>query len=80
MATYSELDYLDLHPFVRATAHDKLLGCIFGGALGDCIGLYTGLGHAKVSNNEYTNTHQNSYQRLRVKSSTLTGASASWSP
>ncbi|KAK5050905.1 hypothetical protein LTR84_003464 [Exophiala bonariae] len=41
MAASSGLEYLDLHPFVRTATHDKLLGCIFGGALGDCIGLYT---------------------------------------
>ena len=42
MALSSGLDFLSLHPFVRAAAHEKALGCIFGGALGDCIGLYTG--------------------------------------
>ena len=41
-ADTSGLGFLKLHPFVRSTANDKLLGCIFGSALGDCIGLYTG--------------------------------------
>ncbi|OCK76513.1 ADP-ribosylglycohydrolase [Lepidopterella palustris CBS 459.81] len=35
------LDFLSLHPFVRATVQDKVLGTIFGSALGDTVGLYT---------------------------------------
>lgn len=35
------MDFLDLHPFVRITAHDKAVGTIIGAALGDAIGLYT---------------------------------------
>ncbi|OBT97070.1 hypothetical protein VE01_04873 [Pseudogymnoascus verrucosus] len=35
------MDFLDLHRFVRITAHDKALGAIIGAALGDTIGLYT---------------------------------------
>ncbi|KFX96256.1 hypothetical protein V497_00910 [Pseudogymnoascus sp. VKM F-4516 (FW-969)] len=35
------MDFLDVHPFVRITAHDKALGAIIGAALGDAIGLYT---------------------------------------
>jgi hypothetical protein len=36
------LQFLDLHPFVRQTILDRVRGTIFGGALGDAIGLYTG--------------------------------------
>ncbi|OBT73989.1 hypothetical protein VF21_05997 [Pseudogymnoascus sp. 05NY08] len=35
------MDSLDLHPFIRITAHDKALGAIIGATLGDAIGLYT---------------------------------------
>lgn len=35
------MDFLDLHPFIRITAHDKALGTIIGAASGDAIGLYT---------------------------------------
>lgn len=38
----TSLEYLDLHPFVRSTVIDKARGVIFGGALGDAVGLYTG--------------------------------------
>ena len=36
-----DMDFLDLHPFVRSTAQDKAIGAIIGAALGDSIGLYT---------------------------------------
>ncbi len=29
------------HPFIKNTIHDKLIGTIFGSAIGDCVGLYT---------------------------------------
>jgi hypothetical protein len=32
-----------LHPFIRSTIQDKILGVMFGSALGDAIGLYTGV-------------------------------------
>lgn len=35
------MDFLDIHPFIRITAHDKAVGAIIGAALGDAIGLYT---------------------------------------
>ncbi|KAF7133809.1 hypothetical protein CNMCM5793_005221 [Aspergillus hiratsukae] len=35
------LQFLDLHPFIRQTVLDRARGTIFGGALGDAIGLYT---------------------------------------
>ncbi|OBT60765.1 hypothetical protein VE03_09759 [Pseudogymnoascus sp. 23342-1-I1] len=35
------MDFLDRHPFVRITAHDKAIAAIIGAALGDAIGLYT---------------------------------------
>src|ERR1700709_1145696 len=35
------MDFLKLHPFIRDTAHQKVLGTIIGSALGDSIGLYT---------------------------------------
>lgn len=38
---HKSMDFLDTHPFVRITAHDKALGTIIGAALGDAIGLYT---------------------------------------
>ena len=37
------MEYLDHHPFVRQTAEDKALGVMIGSALGDSIGLYTGI-------------------------------------
>jgi ADP-ribosylglycohydrolase len=48
-----DLTFLSLHPFVRATVHDKLLGTIFGSALGDCIGLYTEFLPATMANSTY---------------------------
>lgn len=36
------LQFLDLHPFVSQTVLDRARGTIFGGALGDAIGLYSG--------------------------------------
>ena len=37
------MEYLKLHPFVKQTVEDKALGVMIGSALGDSIGLYTGL-------------------------------------
>lgn len=37
------MDYLDRHPFVRQTVEDKAMGVMIGSALGDSIGLYTGI-------------------------------------
>jgi hypothetical protein len=42
MSNLGGLTFLSLHPFVRSTVANKLEGVILGGALGDCIGLYTG--------------------------------------
>lgn len=38
---HKSMDFLDIHPFVRITAHDNAVGAIIGAALGDAIGLYT---------------------------------------
>ncbi|OAX77046.1 hypothetical protein ACJ72_08659 [Emergomyces africanus] len=43
----SGLDFLSLHPFIRAAVQDKINGTIVGSALGDCIGLYTEQAHHK---------------------------------
>lgn len=37
------MDFLELHPFVRSTVVDKVYGVMIGSALGDAIGLYTGI-------------------------------------
>ena len=29
------------HPFINSAIHDKVIGTIFGSAIGDCVGLYT---------------------------------------
>jgi hypothetical protein len=42
MSTYAITVFFDTHPVSRETVHDRLRGTIFGGALGDAIGLYTG--------------------------------------
>lgn len=39
----SDLGFLDIHPFIREGVLDRVRGSIFGGALGDAVGLYTGL-------------------------------------
>jgi ADP-ribosylglycohydrolase len=41
MSIPKDLTFLTLHPFIRPTTYDKLLGTILGSALGDTIGLYT---------------------------------------
>lgn len=38
-----DLGFLDIHPFIREGVLDRVRGTIFGGALGDAVGLYTGL-------------------------------------
>lgn len=38
----ADLTFLSLHPFVKSTVVNKVRGTIFGSALGDAIGLYTG--------------------------------------
>jgi hypothetical protein len=35
--------FLTVHPFVSLTVIDKLRGVMFGSALGDAVGLYTGI-------------------------------------
>jgi hypothetical protein len=42
MDTDAVITFFDTHPVSRETVHDRLRGTIFGGALGDAIGLYTG--------------------------------------
>lgn len=42
MAHSSGLEFLDIHPFIREGMLDRVRGTIFGGALGDAVGLYTG--------------------------------------
>ncbi|KAL2839014.1 ADP-ribosylglycohydrolase-domain-containing protein [Aspergillus pseudodeflectus] len=41
MDTDAVITFFDTHPVSRETVHDRLRGTIFGGALGDAIGLYT---------------------------------------
>ncbi|KAL3446056.1 ADP-ribosylglycohydrolase-domain-containing protein [Aspergillus insuetus] len=41
MSTDAITTFFDTHPVSRETVHDRLRGTIFGGALGDAIGLYT---------------------------------------
>lgn len=47
------MTFLSLHPVVRDTAHQKLLGTIIGSALGDTIGLYTEFLSASVAEKLY---------------------------
>lgn len=49
----ADLSFLSLHPFIRDTAHRKLLGTIIGSALGDTIGLYTEFLPASVAEESY---------------------------
>lgn len=42
----NDTSYVDIlftmHPFIRSTMQDKIVGTIVGSAIGDAIGLYTG--------------------------------------
>jgi hypothetical protein len=42
----NDTSYVDIlftmHPFIRSTMQDKIIGTIVGSAVGDAIGLYTG--------------------------------------
>ncbi|KXS18703.1 ADP-ribosylglycohydrolase [Gonapodya prolifera JEL478] len=47
------LDLLHVHPFVRAEVHDRILGTLFGAALGDAIGIYTEFLPKHQANTDY---------------------------
>ncbi|KAK2839338.1 hypothetical protein FQN49_006237 [Arthroderma sp. PD_2] len=47
------VDFISLHPFVKATVQDRIRGAIFGSALGDCIGLYTEFLSKKIACDAY---------------------------
>lgn len=45
------MEYLERHPFVRQTVEDKALGVMIGSAIGDSIGLYTGISSCSLLKN-----------------------------
>lgn len=57
------MEYLERHPFVRQTVEDKVLGVMIGSALGDSIGLYTGISSRFLLENYLVHTSR----RISIK-------------